>query len=345
MGFKIFEDVCSREEFVAAKRVAIIGAGVAGLQTARQLVEAGIDCVIFEKARDVGGVWRENYDDFGLQVPKELYEFPGFPYPKDQGVDLFPRGPQVQRYIQSYAEAYGLLRLIKFGTLVHSLEPLTDKRGWAVRFEHEGNMAVEEFDYCVMSTGMYSGHPHLPQHKGAESFKGEILHSCTFLDKEQVKGKRVVVVGGGKSAVDNAVSAAKAGVSSTLLYREAHWPVPRYLLNLIPFKWGTYSRLGHFMLHASHDMGPVATWIHAVLAPLKWLFWRIVELMFRVQFRLSGDAVPEIPIEVDLFTGGQILTYEYRNMLKAGHVRGVLRGETPPSKEFPESTGRQKGAR
>jgi len=100
--------------------------------------------------------------------------------------------------------------------------------------------------------------------------------------------------------------------------------VPRYLLNLIPFKWGTYSRLGHFMLHASHDMGPVATWIHAVLAPLKWLFWRIVELMFRVQFRLSGDAVPEIPIEVDLFTGGQILTYEYRNMLKAGQVQGIL---------------------
>merc|ERR1712125_176848 len=49
-----------------------------------------------------------------------------------------------------------------------------------------------------------------------------------------------------------------------------------------------------------------------------------VEIMFRFQFHLTGDAVPEVPIEVDLFTGGQILTYEYRNMLKAGHVRGVL---------------------
>jgi len=133
----------------------------------------------------------------------------------------------------------------------------------------------------------------------------------------------VVVVGGGKSAVDNAVSAAKTGISSTLLYREAHWPVPRYLLNLISFKWGTYSRLGHFMLHASHEEGPVAAWFHAVLAPLKWLFWRIVELMFRVQFRLSGDAVPEIPIEIDLFTGGQILSYEFRDMLCEGHVESM----------------------
>jgi dimethylaniline monooxygenase (N-oxide forming) len=170
---------------------------------------------------------------------------------------------------------------------------------------------------------MYSAAPHMPLAPGVESFQGDILHSSTFLDRDQVKGKRVVVVGGGKSAVDNAVSAAKTGISSTLLYREAHWPVPRYLLNLIPFKWGTYSRLGHFMLHASHDMGPVATWFHALFAPVKWIFWRVVELMFRLQFRLSGDAVPEIPIEVDLFTGGQILNYEFRNMLRDGHVNSM----------------------
>jgi dimethylaniline monooxygenase (N-oxide forming) len=237
MGFKIFEDECSCADFAGVRNVAIIGAGVAGLQTARQLVEAGIDCTIFERADSVGGVWRENYDDFGLQVPKGLYEFPGFPYPQDQDWDLFPRGAQVQHYIESYAEAHGLMRLIRFGTTVQGLEPLMGKRGWAVRFKREGTLVLEEFDYCVTCTGMYSSVPHLPRHKGAECFKGEILHSCTFMDKEQVKGKKVVVVGGGKSAVDNAVSAAKAGASSTLVYRDAHWPVPRYLLNLIPFQW------------------------------------------------------------------------------------------------------------
>merc|ERR1711870_124758 len=35
-------------------------------------------------------------------------------------------------------------------------------RGWAVRFEREGNLALEEFDYCVTCTGMYSGHPRCP---------------------------------------------------------------------------------------------------------------------------------------------------------------------------------------
>ena len=34
--------------------------------------------------------------------------------------------------------------------------------------------------------------------------------------------------------------------------------------------------------------------------------------------------MPEIPIDVDLFTGGQMLTYKYRDMLKAGHAQCVL---------------------
>merc|ERR1719499_2029341 len=142
-----------------------------------------------------------------------------------------------------------------------------------------------------------------------DSFRGEILHSCTFKDKEQVRDKRVIVVGGGKSAVDNAVAAAKVGASSTLLYRDAHWPVPRYLLNLVPFKWGTYSRFGHFMLPASHEESPMSAWMHGIAEPVKWAFWRTVETMFKVQFGLEGDQVPKSRIEHDLFTGGQILTY------------------------------------
>ena len=57
------------ENFQHVKKVAIIGAGVAGLQTARALQKIGKEVVIFEKSDNVGGVWRENYADFGLQVP------------------------------------------------------------------------------------------------------------------------------------------------------------------------------------------------------------------------------------------------------------------------------------
>ena len=42
---------------------------------------------IFEKTNKVGGVWSANYADFGLQVPKELYEFPDFPCTRREGLD------------------------------------------------------------------------------------------------------------------------------------------------------------------------------------------------------------------------------------------------------------------
>ena len=98
------------------------------------------------------------------------------------------------------------------------------------------------------------------------------------------RGKNVVVVGGGKSSIDCVVAATKKGAkAATLVFRTAHWPVPRKLLNLVPFKWGTYSRFGNFMFTMHYDVSPLWKYLHGVLAPLKWLWWRIVETMFRVQ--------------------------------------------------------------
>jgi dimethylaniline monooxygenase (N-oxide forming) len=68
------------------------------------------------------------------------------------------------------------------------------------------------------------------------------------------------------------------------------------------------------------DLGRTQRCLHRLAAPLKWLWWRIVELMFRFQFRLSGDFVPTAPLDHDVFTGGQILSYEFRDMLRAGEV-------------------------
>jgi len=38
-------------------KIAIIGAGFAGLTTARHLRDFGHDVTVFEKVHDVGGVW------------------------------------------------------------------------------------------------------------------------------------------------------------------------------------------------------------------------------------------------------------------------------------------------
>merc|ERR1719188_1464594 len=86
------------------------------------------------------------------------------------------------------------------------------------------------------------------------------------------------------------------------------------------FQWGTYSRFGHATLPMHWDLSCVERCLHCLAAPLKWLWWRIVELMFRFQFHLSGDFVPTTRLDHDVFTGGQILSYEFRDMLHDGEV-------------------------
>jgi dimethylaniline monooxygenase (N-oxide forming) len=118
----------------------------------------------------------------------------------------------------------------------------------------------------------------------------------------------------------------------TLLAREAHWPVPRKILDLIPFKFATYSRFGHALLPTHHDVSALAWWLHALFTPLKWLVWRLVELIFRLQFQIPKEMLPSSRIEIDTFTGGQILTYEARDMINAGELkicRGAIERYTP----------------
>lgn len=50
------------------ERVAIIGAGVASLATAKTLLAEGIACTLFERRDKLGGVWADGYSNFGVQV-------------------------------------------------------------------------------------------------------------------------------------------------------------------------------------------------------------------------------------------------------------------------------------
>ena len=70
-------------ELTNVKKVGIIGAGVAGLSTAKLLIQQGLECVVFERGDTLGGVWADGYANFGVQVQQELYEFPDWPLPKD----------------------------------------------------------------------------------------------------------------------------------------------------------------------------------------------------------------------------------------------------------------------
>jgi cation diffusion facilitator CzcD-associated flavoprotein CzcO len=80
--------------------VAIIGAGFGGLGAAIRLDRAGFDSVlIFEKANDVGGTWRDNsYPGCACDVPSHLYSY------------AFARNPRWSDTFSGQAEIWAYLR-------------------------------------------------------------------------------------------------------------------------------------------------------------------------------------------------------------------------------------------
>src|SRR5207249_4306690 len=119
------------------------------------------------------------------------------------------------------------------------LAPRADRAaGWTVCIEDRGGTHEEDFDLVVIATGLYSDTPNLPAIPGQEDFQGAVLHISQVKTRAPLDGKRVAVVGYGKSATDAALEAAAVAQEVHIIFREAHWPVPRNLAGILPFKWG-----------------------------------------------------------------------------------------------------------
>ena len=224
------------------RRVAVIGAGVAGLTTAKALLEEGLSPTVFELAAQVGGLW--NYDEAlpdggGLayrslrtNTAKLLTAFSDFPFP--DALPDYPHRADVADYLQDYAAHFGLLKHIQFLTQVEDVAPADDGR-WRVRTRPAGGgEAVDRiFDAVVCASGLF-GLPAIPTPPGADSFEGRVLHSAGYKGPEPFVGQRVLVVGVGSSGADMAAEISEVAAQVTLSTARGAWAVPRYA-GKVPF--------------------------------------------------------------------------------------------------------------
>jgi len=295
-------------------KICIIGAGVSGLQTLKVFNDE-YECHIFDKNEEPGGVWYKNYDGYSLQVPKELYEFVGFSYNEKEGT--FPTGESVKKYINDYIEHYKLRKksIFHMKETIDTIIQLPNKK-WQV----VSTKTSYEFDYCIVCSGMYNV-PYIPYEYEFE----ETLHTSEFVDASVVKDKKVLVIGGGKSSLDCAFESTKYAQKVSIYSREMHWPVPRFVFNIIPFKFLTCSRLGHFLLPKHWNITSEENKWHERLNFLKNIYFSLLEKVFSIQFGLKE--IPKNSLVKDLFNGGQILNYDYYNCIKNGQIRKIEKGD------------------
>jgi 4-hydroxyacetophenone monooxygenase len=100
-------------------RVVVIGAGISGLAAAYRLQRAGLEYIVLEKDREVGGTWHENiYPGCRVDVANHLFSY-SFAQRADWP-EHFSSQPVLQDYLRAVASDEGLLEHIRFQTEVVS---------------------------------------------------------------------------------------------------------------------------------------------------------------------------------------------------------------------------------
>lgn len=311
---------------VKRKNVAVIGGGVSGLAAAKAFDERGHRVTGFERTHDFGGVWElsRSYPDVQTQSPKDLYCYTDHPMPDEY--PEWPKGPQVHAYLHSYAEKHNLTRLFRLNTNIKAMERRADGQpGWTLTIEEAGRSRQEDFDFVSICTGQFS-YKNIITHPGQEAFEaqgGQVIHSSDYTDPEMMRGKRVVVLGGSKSATDIAVNAAKNGAKQvTMVYRENVWRVP-YFVGGINFKNLLYMRAQEMQFN-QWGKSPLQRVIAAVLKPLVWANFRGLETMLKLQLGLKKwNMVPDSPIEKEASCSLPIVTPGLFESFKSGAVKPI----------------------
>jgi hypothetical protein len=199
----------------------VIGAGPVGLCVARALKGNGIGYDHVEAAGGVGGNWRHGvYHTVHIVSSRRTTEFPEFPMPSSY--PEFPGRRQLLDYLEAYSRRFDLTDAIEFNRTVTSVAPLPDQT-WRVGFA-----AAHSRDYrgIIVCTG-HHWERRWPSYPGI--LTAPFIHSKDYRTPDQLRGKRVLVIGGGNSACDIVSEAARVGASAHLSLRRGYWFLPKVL--------------------------------------------------------------------------------------------------------------------
>ncbi|MBA8956111.1 flavin-containing monooxygenase [Actinomadura namibiensis] len=182
----------------APSSVIVVGGGQAGLAAAHVARTLGLEPLVLEAADRPAGSWPHYYDSLTLFSPARRSALPGLPFPGDP--DGYPARDEVVTYLGDYASR--LDADIRTGRRV---ERVTAGPGGLDVLTTGGERFAAPM--VVAATGAFT-RPHHPRPPGLATFTGRVLHSAGYRSPKGFEGRRVVIVGGGNSAVQIGVELA-----------------------------------------------------------------------------------------------------------------------------------------
>src|SRR5215212_2698453 len=222
--------------------VAVIGAGPGGLAAARWLLSQGFAPTIFEQAPMLGGQWSGHTDLSGVwptmhtNTSRVLMAFSDLEHDTDV---VYPSVHDILDYLYRYAETFGLMSRIRFGTRVELLSRCD--AGWLLGHTD----TTERFEKVVVATGRFQS-PSIPTVPGLVTFAGSagVTSTYTYRGPEPYVGKRVLVAGGAISALEIAAELAQLGAGRVVVtQRRQRYVLPKFAAG-VPSDHRMFTRFG-----------------------------------------------------------------------------------------------------
>lgn len=224
-------------------RIAVIGGGPSGLfftHAVNKIVESqkdsrDVEVTIFERSALPGGQWQSDdtsevsiYDNLWTNGASHLHEFSDYTYDEHFGrpVGVYMRRQDLLEYIlgrvtkdrPDFFDKHLVAR-----TEVVNVNYLDARQEFEVTTKdvNTGTLNLKYFDKCVWAAGQ-NGVRSFPQKLIDDvregGFAGRIIHSSDMAHfEDDVKGKRILLIGGGYSAEDLALQSIKVGVDEVFI--------------------------------------------------------------------------------------------------------------------------------
>ena len=282
------------------RSICIIGAGFAGLTSARVFKALGYEVTLYEKEADVGGVWSASrrYPGLTTQNTRTTYELSDFPMPLSY--PEWPSGEQVQLYMQSYVDHYDFNEQVNLNRTVLATSFDANRNVWTVNTRGlTSELESAEFDYLIIGNGIFSV-PSIPTYKGVESFieaGGHVCHTSEFTRREDARDKNVLVIGYGKSSCDVANAIQDITASTNVVARSLIWKIPKMIANKLNYKHLFLSRMSEALFRYIHLRG-MDKFFHTLGNPIRKAMLNSVEFLVERQLGLKRLGLhPNTPLE------------------------------------------------
>jgi len=209
--------------------VLIIGAGISGIGVAYHLQKRrpGTRYAILEGRGEIGGTW--SFFRFpGIRSDSDLFTF-GYDFKPWHRAEAFADGPSIKAYVAEAARENGIDRHIRFHHKVLEAGWSSAERRWSVRAQRTdtGEELVLRARWLFSAAGYYRyDEGYTPAFVGRERFRGRIVHPQSWPQDLDCRGKRIVVIGSGATAITLVPALAAEAAHVTMLQRTPSYVLP-----------------------------------------------------------------------------------------------------------------------